>query len=291
MLGVVFATTLAYAVLGYPEGPVYFALIVAFCTTLLTGHRRVAWATIIAGWVSFLWLPPFVGTADRAGSRVGARPRRVAPRARDDDGDRAHPTRALRRDAWRARAEEARLRVSEEQLRIARELHDVVAHNLSLINVQAGTALHLIHEQPELAEGALAAIKTASKDALDELRSLVDVLRSGPDGAPRRPTPTLADVDELVERSGAAGIAVELRVRGERRALPSTVETAAYRVAQEALTNVVRHAGATRTVVELDYEPEVLVVQVDDDGRGPTPGHVRRCRHRRDARAGPRVGR
>ena len=124
----------------------------------------------------------------------------------------------------RAREEEARLRASEEQLRIARELHDVVAHNLSLINVQAGTALHLIRERPELAERALAAIKTASKDALDELRALVDVLRAGPEVGPRLPAPTLADVGgprRTQRRRGDPGGAAGPRDRSVRCPAPS----------------------------------------------------------------------
>jgi signal transduction histidine kinase len=267
VLLVAYTTTLAYIVLGYPQGPVYFSLIVAFCTTLLAGHRLVAWVTIVSGWCTFLWLPPLFGTGDAptwaaalglaAWLLVLATTTEIVRIGRE----RAVETR-------RAREEEARLQTRDEQLRIARELHDVVAHNLSLINVQAGTALHLIEERPELAERALTAIKASSKDALDELRSLVVVLRAGPVRAPRRPTPTLADVDELVERSRAAGIPVELRVHGTRRPLPRPVETAAYRVAQEALTNVARHAGLSRTVVDLDFRPDALVVQVDDDGPG-----------------------
>ena len=271
VLFVAYATTLAYAVLGYPEGPVYFSLIVAFCTALLTGHRVVAWATIVSGWVTFLWLPPLLGTGDApswaAALGLGAW---LLVLATTTEIVRIGRERAVERR--RAREEEERLRTRDEQLRIARELHDVVAHNLSLINVQAGTALHLIRERPELAESALGAIKTASKDALDELRSLVDVLRAGPERAPLRPTPTLSDVDELVARSRAAGLPVELRVHGTRRPLPRPVETAAYRVAQEALTNVARHAAAARTVVDLDYELDALVVQVDDDGPGAPPG-------------------
>ena len=183
VLFVAYATTLAYAVLGYPEGPVYFSLIVAFCTALLTGHRVVAWATIVSGWVTFLWLPPLLGTGDApswaAALGLGAW---LLVLATTTEIVRIGRERAVERR--RAREEEERLRTRDEQLRIARELHDVVAHNLSLINVQAGTALHLIRERPELAESALGAIKAASKDALDELRSLVDVLRAGPERAP-----------------------------------------------------------------------------------------------------------
>jgi signal transduction histidine kinase len=250
---------------------VYFSLIVAFCTALLSGHRVVAWATIASGWATFLWLPPILGTGDApswaAALGLGAW---LLVLATTTEIVRIGRERAV--EGRRAREEEERLRTRDEQLRIARELHDVVAHNLSLINVQAGTALHLIRERPELAETALGAIKAASKDALDELRSLVDVLRAGPERAPLRPTPTLADVDELVARSRAAGIPVELRVHGMRRPLPRPVETAAYRVAQEALTNVARHAAASRTVLDVDYGLDALVVQVDDDGPGAPGG-------------------
>jgi signal transduction histidine kinase len=267
VLLVAYATTLAYIVLGYPQGPVYFSLIVAFCTVMLAGHRTVAWVTIVSGWCTFLWLPPLLGTGDSPSwpSALGLAAWLLVL-GTTTEIVRIRRERAV--ETRRAHEEELRLRERDEQLRIARELHDVVAHNLSLINVQAGTALHLIHERPELAESALSAIKAASRDALDELRALVDVLRAGPEQAPLRPTPTLADVDELVERSRAAGIPVELRVHGTRRPLPRPVETAAYRVAQEALTNVARHAAAARAVVDLDYRADALVVQVDDDGPG-----------------------
>jgi signal transduction histidine kinase len=271
VLGVAYATTLAYIVLGYPQGPVYFSLIVAFCTTLLAGHRTVAWVTIASGWVTFLWFPPLLGTGD-APSWAAALGLAAWLLVLATTTEIVRIRRERTIEARRAREEEERLRTRDEQLRIARELHDVVAHNLSLINVQAGTALHLIHDRPELAESALGAIKSASKDALDELRSLVEVLRTGPERAPLRPTPTLADVDELVARSRDAGLPVELRVHGTRRPLPRPVETAAYRVTQEALTNVVRHAAASRTVIDLDYGVDALVVQVADEGPGASAG-------------------
>jgi signal transduction histidine kinase len=270
VLGVAFATTLTYVVVGFPQGPIYFSLIVAFVTTVLSGHRRLAWATIVVGWVSFLWLGVVIGTRDTP-SLAAALGLASWLLVLATTTDIVRMRRERSAEAARLRAEEQRVRASEERLRIARELHDVVAHNLSLINVQAGSALHLIHEHPENAEGALTAIKQASKDALDELRSLLDVLRDGAEVAPRVPTPTLADLDGLVERTVAAGIPVEVRVDGDRRPLPAPVETAAYRVAQEALTNVVRHAGPAHTVVRLSYRADALVVQVDDDGRGPGP--------------------
>jgi signal transduction histidine kinase len=266
--GLVFTATLAYWVSGYPQGPVFFALIIAFGTTLFRGHRRVAWAMIALGYVAFQWLGVLVGTQSgpslasslglAAWMLVLATTTEIV-RIRRERSD----------QAARARHEAQRLRASEERLRIARELHDVVAHNLSLINVQAGAALHLIHERPENAENALSAIKQASKDALDELRAVLDVLRAGDEDAPRGPTPTIADLDTLVERTAHAGVPVELRIDGTRRPLAAPIETAAYRVTQEALTNVARHAGRARTVVQLSYRGEALVVQIDDDGRGP----------------------
>jgi signal transduction histidine kinase len=274
VLGIAIATTLTYVVIDFPQGPVYFALIVAFVTTLLTGHRRVAWATIPVGYVSFLWLGSLIGTND-APTLPGALGLAAWLLVLATTTEIVRIRRERTADATRARNEEQRRRASEERLRIARELHDVVAHNLSLINVQAGSALHLIHEHPENAEGALTAIKQASKDALDELRSLLDVLRDGAEAAPRLPTPTLADLDGLVERTAAAGIPVELEIGGTVRPLPLPVETAAYRVVQEALTTVARHAGAARAEVSLSYGPSALVVQVDDDGRGTRGGALR----------------
>jgi len=171
-------------------------------------------------------------------------------------------------------AEEARRRASEERLLIARELHDVLAHNISLINVQAGVALHLLDERPDQARPALTAIKDASKEALGELRSVLDVLRRSEDGttAPRAPTAGLRDLPGLVERTRSAGLDVTLDVSGESRPVPAGVDLAAFRIVQEALTNVVRHAGTGGARVRLDYGDERLTVQVDDDGVGtPVP--------------------
>ncbi len=192
----------------------------------------------------------------------------------------------------RSREEEARRRASEERLQIARELHDIVAHNISLINVQASVGLHLMHEQPEQAEIALTAIKDASRHALDEFRSVLEVLR-GDDRAPLVPTSTLDDVDELVRRTAAAGLDVELAVTGERRPLPPQVDVAAYRLVQEALTNVVRHSGASAAIVRLTYDSDALVVEVDDDGLGAQMNGVRDDGQglRRHARAGRRTRR
>jgi signal transduction histidine kinase len=270
--GIAFSTTLAYVALGYPRGPIFFALIVAFLTVVVAGHRVVGWSGLAVGYVAFLfadgeapgWIPA-VGLAAwllvLAGAGEGIRIRR----------DRAA-------DAARTREEEVRRRASEERLRIARELHDVLAHNISLINVQAGVALHLIEEQPQQARTALTAIKAASKDALGELRSVLDVLRvTGPggrsisevdEGAPRAPTAGLEDLDRLVSGAAAAGIDVRLVTEGTPRALPPSVDLAAFRIVQEALTNVTRHAGPAKATISLTYGDGGLTVSVEDDGRG-----------------------
>jgi signal transduction histidine kinase len=180
------------------------------------------------------------------------------------------------RAAEQARAEEdeERRRVGEQRLLMAQELHDVLAHNISLINVQAGVALHLIDEQPEQARTALANIKEASRDALHELRTALDVLRHG--DAPRAPAPRLADLDTLVAGVRAGGLDVRVERRGSVVPLPSAVELAAYRIVQEALTNVTRHAGARTVSVRLDYGDGVTVEVVDDGvgvaGDGGTGG-------------------
>jgi signal transduction histidine kinase len=199
------------------------------------------------------------------------------------------------------RAEEARRRAGEERMRIARELHDVLAHNISLINVQAGVALHLMDEQPGQSRTALQAIKQASNDALDELRSVLDVLRQGDEAPPRSPASGLAELDSLVAGVSATGLEVRTRVEGVPRPLPAGADLAAYRIVQEALTNVTRHAGPASATVLVRYGQGDLTVQVDDDGRGPSatrsPGGngIRGMRERMAAlggelSAGPRPG-
>jgi signal transduction histidine kinase len=153
-------------------------------------------------------------------------------------------------------------------MRIARELHDVLAHNISLINVQAGVALHLMDEQPGQSRSALAAIKQASNDALGELRSVLDVLRQGDEAPPRAPASGLAQLDSLVAGAGATGLEVRTRVEGTPRPLPAGTDLAAFRIVQESLTNVTRHAGPATATVLVRYGDD-LTVQVDDDGRGP----------------------
>jgi signal transduction histidine kinase len=172
--------------------------------------------------------------------------------------------------AERDREDEARQRVDAERLRIARELHDVVAHSMSMINVQAGVAAHVLPTHPDEAIEALTAIKVASREALRELRAILNVLRQV-DAADvgRVPAPRLAQLDALADATTQAGLPTAMSVSGSPAGLPQTVELAAYRIVQESLTNVLRHAGPhARATVQVTIGDGVVLVQVDDDGRG-----------------------
>jgi signal transduction histidine kinase len=158
--------------------------------------------------------------------------------------------------------------VDPERLRIARELHDTLGHHLSLISVQAATALHLVDKRPEQARLALAAIKDASRDALDGLRAVLAMLR-GEQTPPQGRDPGLADIPRLIDRTGSTGLTVNLSVEGQPRPVPREVDVAAIRILQETLTNVVRHAQATRAHVRVVHGPSHLLLEVDDDGRRP----------------------
>jgi signal transduction histidine kinase len=264
------ATTLAYLSIGYGRGPVFLALIAAYVTAVMAGRRAVAWATLPIGYVAFLWVPVAAGVED-APSWAQALGLAAWLIALGTSTEVLRVRRERAAEAARIAEDERRRRATEERLRIARELHDVVAHHLSLISVQAGVALHLLDQEPEHTRPALTAIKEASGDALEELRGVLDVLRSGEEAAPRTPAPTLADLGAVVDRAAAAGLDVQVRTGGPVRSLPRPVERAAYRIVQEAVTNVVRHAGARAAVVELAYGGDALVVQVDDDGTGTIP--------------------
>ncbi|MGE7439301.1 sensor histidine kinase [Kitasatospora sp. NPDC001175] len=182
-----------------------------------------------------------------------------------------------------AQAEQrARELVVEERLRIARELHDIVAHNLSLITMQASVAGFVAGTRPEEAVRALTLIEQTGRDALHEMRRLLGMLRDGDGNAQDPelvPAPRLADLDQLVARTAESGLRVELRISGERRELPAPLELAVYRIAQEALTNVIKHADATRVRTVLTYGEDSVGIEVVDDGRGAgadaasSPGH------------------
>jgi signal transduction histidine kinase len=271
VLEVTFGSTLAYVVIGYHLGPIFLGLIVAYVNAAWRGRRWAAWATLAAGWAGFLWLPHWFGR-DRApiGQEVLGLAAWLLVLAALAEVVKVRRERAM--EAHRVRREEAERRAGEERLQIAQELHDVLAHNISLISVQAGVGLHLIDEHPDQARAALAAIKDASKEALGELRSVLDVLRREGDAAPLVPAPGLAaDLDGLVARAASAGVAVRVEVSGRVRPLPPGVDRAAFRIAQEALTNVARHAGGASATVLIDYGDDALTLQIDDDGPGGAP--------------------
>jgi signal transduction histidine kinase len=185
-------------------------------------------------------------------------------------GERFAEMRRAQGEAARARAEQSRRQASDERLRIARELHDVLGHHLSLINVRAGVALHLLDTQPGETREALAAIKLASAEALREVRGVLAALAPETEAAPRTPSPGLSAVEDLAAEARAAGTPVHIVRTESSRRIPGEVDRAAYRIVQEALTNVRRHAGpaASVTVTIADAE-DGLTVRIEDTGVGP----------------------
>jgi signal transduction histidine kinase len=275
VLGAVFAITLTYLLLGYAYGPVFFSLVIALYTAVTEGHRRAAWlaaAGLLGSHVAFEYLlgrgsPVTLGGASAVVAWMvvvlvvseGARVRRER-----------------RIEALRTLEEDAKRRATDERLRIARELHDVIAHNISLINVQAGVALHLIDEQPQQARTALASIKQASKDVLREVRSTLGVLREVDEQAPRLPTPSLNRLHDLLAGATRSGLEVRTHTTGTPRSLPAAVDAAAFRIVQEALTNVGRHARSATATINIGYSERNLMVQIDDEGTGtPSRAEIR----------------
>jgi signal transduction histidine kinase len=170
--------------------------------------------------------------------------------------------------AAHAREEEERRAGAAERSRIARELHDVLAHNLSVMVVQAGAARRIAGRDPDRAAEAAALIQQTGRETLAELRQLFGAVRRG-EGEPLAGPPSLARVDRLAQRARDAGLPVELRVEGDPVPLPTGVDLAAYRVVQEGLTNALKHAGSARARVHVRYEPWEVVIEVEDDGVGP----------------------
>ena len=191
-------------------------------------------------------------------------------------------------DSIRDRAEQdARRRIDEERLRIARELHDVVAHTMATINVQAGVAAHVLSTRPDVVAESLQAIKTASKEGLRELRAILNVLRQADDADPTQPAPGTAQLETLISGARRAGLDTTFTVTGEPVPLPSAVDLAAYRIVQESLTNAIRHAGPATAAVSLGYGRDELRIEVTDTGRGlGDPG----AGHNGDPGAGPNGG-
>ncbi|WUH98031.1 sensor histidine kinase [Spirillospora sp. NBC_00431] len=176
-------------------------------------------------------------------------------------------------NARRLREQATAQAVAAERLRIARELHDMVAHSIGIIAIQAGVGGRVIDTQPAEARNALDAIEATSRDVLSGLRRMLTALRRDDPGAtPLGPSPGLDDLGRLAEAAKDAGVRVDVRWKGERRPLPPDVDQSAYRIVQEAVTNVVRHAGTSECQVTVRYGAEELSIEVDDDGHGGVVG-------------------
>lgn len=274
VLGATIVLVAVYAAAGYVPGAALITVYVALYTVATTEARTIAFAggaaaalvvfvaTALGG--PFGW---FGGTNSvmvvcvvasvAIGTAVNAR--RQVFLAMQERVERAE----------RDREEEARRRVDAERIRIARELHDVVAHTMSMINIQAGVAAHVLDDDPGQAGEALAAIKQASREGLRELRAILNVLRQADSGDGTAPAPRLGQLPALVAATSQAGVATTLNLRGTAPGnLPEGLELAAYRIVQESLTNVLRHASPAATAsVIVQFEPGWLVVEVDDDGQ------------------------
>ncbi|TXS44724.1 sensor histidine kinase [Streptomyces sp. t39] len=261
---------LVYLSAGYPYGPVFLTVTVACFAAVVAGRRRAAWWAVgllwaghllVAHWL-FRWLPPAGDRAAPWGQEIVVTAWVAAVLAASEL---ARVRREIRAREREEREAAERRRADEERLRIARELHDVLAHSIAVINVQAGVGLTLLDDDPEQARAALTTIRSASKEALGEVRQVLDRLRS-PGEAPRAPAPGLDRLPELVEQAAAAGLSVGIGRTGEVPALPPGTDLAAFRIVQEALTNVVRHSGSRTARVEITHLPGRLVLRVDDEG-------------------------
>src|SRR5580692_3512958 len=267
VLWVCFAATLTPVASGFAHG----SLLVAFFVAATAGKRYWAWLVLALSFGWTIWLAPLVygypvppanDALLLAGWLVALV---IAAEATRFRAERVAATRASRQI-------DQRRHQSEERLRIARDLHDVIGHNISLINVQASMGLDLMDSQPEQARAALSAIKSASKEALEELRTMLTPLRGDDDVAPRSPAPGLDSLPELIELTRAAGLTVEVKVIGTAPPLPAAVQLAAYRIIQESLTNVARHAGRVRVTVRVTSDDADVRVEIDDDGTAPADG-------------------
>ncbi|MGX1668934.1 sensor histidine kinase [Streptomyces sp. NPDC055400] len=258
--------------LGFREGPLgTSSVILSVYTVAACTDRRTTWTTacvsasVLVGAAIVTertWLSPdnaamLAWTALPAAVGDGVRSRRAYVAAVEERAEHAE----------RTREQEARQRVAAERMRIARELHDVVAHHIALINAQAGVAVHLVEQRPEHVLTALEGIRDVSQSALDELRVTVSLLRQ-PDetAAPRDPTPGMGHVPDLLASFERAGLAVKQTLSGDPKPLPPAADLAAYRIIQEALTNVRKHSGVDQARLDLFYLPNLLTITVQDDG-------------------------
>jgi signal transduction histidine kinase len=263
---VVTAAVGAYILAGEPGGPIHAASFVAAVNLGARTPTRV-WLPASLASVAVLGAAQWVSEGFGLSHLPLLALLVLLPRIAAD----AASARRLRQEAGE---EHTRRRIAEERLRIAREVHDVVGHGLASIALRAGAAEHVADRDPDEARAALRAIRQVSKDSLAELGSLLGVLRGNGDAVERAPMPDLDAVPGLVARLREAGMPVELDVRGTATPVPDVVGAAGYRIVQEALTNVARHAGAgTRARVRLERAAGRVEVEVVDDGPGAVPPH------------------
>jgi len=272
VLAAVYLLEAAYFALENPFGPIFISLLVALFNAVANGSRVPAWTTGYVGAAVLYAAMSVRGDWAFSWGGVGAVFAWISLVMGLGELAKARRDRAAQ--AATARAEQDKREASEERLKIAREVHDVLAHHVSLINVQSGVALHLIDSQPEQVKEALTAIKQSSKEVLVELRNILGVLRDVDGAAPRHPVASLDQLDRLVERMDTAGLPVTVEVEGEKRPVPKGVDAAALRIVQESLTNTYRHAGPTTATVTLGYRRDELTVRVEDDGRGAADSSV-----------------
>ena len=280
VLAVTIGAALTYVALDGPGAFYTVSIVVAVHAVAAAGRRWAAVAGVATALIAFvtldmafdiahefadggvLWFGGWLTVGLLAGEVVRARTEYVAA------------TEERARQAEQSRQEEQLRRAGEERMRIARELHDVLAHSISIINVQAGAAAHHLDTDPEKSREALATVRDTGKQALRELRSSLGVLRDGvaDPAAPRRPSPDIGDIDRLVATTRETGLDVMVHQDGDLAAVPSDAGLAIYRVIQESLTNVTRHAEAGTATVRIERLPGAVRVLVEDDGRGVAPG-------------------
>ncbi|GGP81316.1 sensor histidine kinase [Streptosporangium pseudovulgare] len=272
--------SLVYYTLDFPDGPGWLGLFVALYTLAAYGDGRRSLVTAGVGTtvLAIGWLVAAADIEPRAAIgwvffRIGASVMSVAL------GESVRSRRVIAADAQeraelaeRTREEETRARVDAERLRIAREVHDTVAHAIAIINVQSGVTAHVLDKKPEVAREALRAIEQTSSRALQEMRAILGVLRD--DDNERLPYPGLGQIEELTAKAREAGLDIELEETSPAAPLPNAVGSVAYRILQESITNVIRHVGPTRVRVAMNPGIETLEIRVTDEGRRAAPGDV-----------------
>jgi signal transduction histidine kinase len=275
VLGIAALASMGYQALGYRPEPLPVGVLVALYTVAVV-RRPLVCSIVAAVYVAVFTVAALIGWLPLTDDQYYIDLVSVVATVMLGYGvalGHARATLAEQKAAALARDQETRMEaaVEAEQARIAREVHDIVAHDVSVIVAQAAAARRVFDGEPQKAAEALASIEAVGRDALDGLRGLLGLLRTRPEGDGRSPQPSLDRLPLLITQLEKAGLVVDLEIEGAPGPLPATVELNAYRIVQEALTNTLKHAGPTRATVTLAYEPEALRVDVRDDGGSPRP--------------------